>query len=339
MKISPLQWIGIGFSGLLFLVGIILCFETFTADPPIKTIFFCALSLMVISLFGPQTIKKFKFGISNGIEIERKFPEEKKPILFEYAQKDASTKPREEAIELVKEAAELPESKRSAEDYLVLATESWRAKKYDEALDFTYAGLHLNPSDIRTKATSIHRLGSIYDYLGNKDLGIKYYEEALKIDPTFSWPHINLGNLYRDQKKYDEAEKEYKETIRLDPDNADALSNLGVLYYDQNKFDDAEEKYKEAILLNPNIAEIHFNLGNIFSDQKKYDDAEREYLEGLRLDPNKANFHNNLGFLYQNQRKYHEAEKHYKEALRLDPEHVKAKSNLEMIRELKEKGG
>ena len=73
-----------------------------------------------------------------------------------------------EGQELIKEAEDRAPEQRSPEDYLILATEKWRAKKYDAALEYVFAGLALNPEDVRIKATLIHRKGSISNHQPNR---------------------------------------------------------------------------------------------------------------------------------------------------------------------------
>lgn len=54
---------------------------------------------------------------------------------------------------------------------------------------------------------------------------------------------FNLGNGFRDQKRWKAAEAAYKEAINAWPSNADALLELGFLYLDRNKIDEAEQTY------------------------------------------------------------------------------------------------
>lgn len=160
-----------------------------------------------------------------------------------------------EQSEILAKGAEEIEKKEekeySAEDYLVLATEARSKKEYEDGLKFARAGLDLQPEDIRLKATLTHRLGSIYGGMGKVESEIKYYEEAVRLDPAFSWPHHNLGIIYHGQKNYHEAEKECKEAINLDPNFTGAHFNLGLVYIKVNKPEEALKEFEEADKLNP----------------------------------------------------------------------------------------
>jgi tetratricopeptide (TPR) repeat protein len=305
MKESIVQTILFIFSGVIFLSGIyLMATGKIDIEQVTESFFFYALLLSLFSGVGPYTIKGIaaKWGKDGGeIKIDRHIAtDEERELAVQISQDQPMPKTKEEGektISAVKAAEKRPEKKRSAEDYLILATQKWRSEEFDRALEYVYAGLSLKPENIRIKATLLHRLASIYEFQKNSDLGVKYYSEAIDLDPKFSWPHNNLGNIYKDQKKYDLAEKEYKEALRLEPGYRNSHNNLGVVYLDQEKYDLAEKAYKEALRLNPDYANAHNGLGVVYQNQEKYDLAEKEFKEALRFEPEHANAHRNLKLL------------------------------------------
>ena len=52
---------------------------------------------------------------------------------------------------------------------------------------------------------------------------------------------LDLGDSFREQKKWKAAEAAYKEAVNVWPGNADALLELGFLYLYTNRIDDAEK--------------------------------------------------------------------------------------------------
>ena len=52
---------------------------------------------------------------------------------------------------------------------------------------------------------------------------------------------LDLGDTFREQKKWRAAEAAYKEAVSVWPGNADALLELGFLYLYTNRIDDAEK--------------------------------------------------------------------------------------------------
>ena len=79
----------------------------------------------------------------------------------------------DESVKLIQETKDTPDSKRSAADYLILATDNWKAGNYIEGMAFAQQGLMLAPKDVRLKATLLHRIGAL---LGNMGANVKAEE-------------------------------------------------------------------------------------------------------------------------------------------------------------------
>ena len=56
---------------------------------------------------------------------------------------------------------------------------------------------------------------------------------------------LDLGDRFREQKKWKAAEAAYKEAINVWPGNADAMLELGFLYLYTNRIDDAEQTHSK----------------------------------------------------------------------------------------------
>jgi tetratricopeptide (TPR) repeat protein len=65
---------------------------------------------------------------------------------------------------------------------------------------------------------------------------------------------LNLGDRFRDQKKWNTAEAAYKEAVNVWPANAEARLELGYLYLDRNKIDEAQQEYAKLRPLNAGYA-------------------------------------------------------------------------------------
>lgn len=65
---------------------------------------------------------------------------------------------------------------------------------------------------------------------------------------------LDLGNRFREQKKWKAAEAAYKEAVRVWPANVDARLELGLLYVDRNRLEEAQQTYNELRLLNASYA-------------------------------------------------------------------------------------
>lgn len=297
------QIIVFSFSGIILITGIYLVVKGDKSKTAIINVFITGFLLTIVAAVNPYEILELRYG---KFHLKRHQPGKEytvKSISLAAKPPDAKVSPEEE--KLIKEAELRPDEKRSPIDYLNLATEALRKKKYDNALKFAFAGLNLNPDNTRVKATLIYRIGSVYQGLKIPDLAIKYYKNALEEDPRFSWPHNELGLLYEEQKKYAEAEKEYKKAIVLAPKYAlPPHGNLGNLYREQERYAEAKAEYKKAIELNPDDARLHTSLGNLYKKQERYVEAEEEYKRAIELDPDyelaKENLKNIQAFIETN---------------------------------------
>lgn len=65
---------------------------------------------------------------------------------------------------------------------------------------------------------------------------------------------FDLGERFREQKKWKAAEAAYKEAVKAWSGNVDALLELGFLYVDSNRMDEAQKTYSELRSLNASHA-------------------------------------------------------------------------------------
>ncbi len=65
---------------------------------------------------------------------------------------------------------------------------------------------------------------------------------------------LDLGDSFREQKKWKAAEAAYKEAVNVWSGNADALLELGFLYLDRNKIDEAQQTYGKLRSVNASYA-------------------------------------------------------------------------------------
>ena len=65
---------------------------------------------------------------------------------------------------------------------------------------------------------------------------------------------FDLGERFREQKKWKAAEAAYKEAVKSWSGNVDALLELGFIYIDSNRMDEAQKTYNELRSLNSSYA-------------------------------------------------------------------------------------
>jgi tetratricopeptide (TPR) repeat protein len=59
--------------------------------------------------------------------------------------------------------------------------------------------------DDKERAVSWNSLGNVYRLLEQHKEAMDAYRQAIKLDPTFTWPYHSLGAIYEEQGEYEEA--------------------------------------------------------------------------------------------------------------------------------------
>ncbi len=71
---------------------------------------------------------------------------------------------------------------------------------------------------------------------------------------TESYNFFELGEGFREERKWNAAEAAYKESIKVWPGNAEALLELGFLYIDRNRLPEAQSVYSKLRAVNSSFA-------------------------------------------------------------------------------------
>ena len=94
-------------------------------------------------------------------------------------------------------------------------------------------------------------LGYVYERLGIEESAEFNYREAARICTRCSDPHIFLGTLYFQQKKYQRAERQFEIAIKKYPLRARALFNLAKTKEQLNKPIERDEFYRQIEVIDP----------------------------------------------------------------------------------------
>jgi len=137
-----------------------------------------------------------------------------------------------------------------------------------------------------------------YSYsLPNIYQAIKYFSEAIKIDPNYALPHAGIARskttlsffLFHDddfaKEQLNEAKFHAEKAITLGPEEAEVQFTMG-LYLNRLNDESAHEYIKKAIELNPSHAHAHDETGDYYLDiHGDLDQAIYWYEKALKLDP------------------------------------------------------
>jgi len=173
--------------------------------------------------------------------------------------------------------------------------------------------------------------------------GLKYFNEAMAIDPLDPLPYLGLARGYGESSHGagigvdapNRARDYALKAIELDSTLSDAYAILGHwnIYHGWN-FDQAEKYLTHAIELNPNDAFAHCHLGWLYcaslipgtrySRTYKVDDAFAEMKKAVEISPTETIYQGYLAWLYLFAGRFEEAINEARKTLQLDPNYTMA---------------
>jgi tetratricopeptide (TPR) repeat protein len=80
-------------------------------------------------------------------------------------------------------------------------------------------------------------------------------------EPSNAKPRVELANLYFDAERYDDAIKWYADAVRLNPNDVNVSTDLAVAYYYTNQPDKALAQFEHSLKLDPRHPKTLLNMG------------------------------------------------------------------------------
>jgi tetratricopeptide (TPR) repeat protein/peroxiredoxin len=202
-------------------------------------------------------------------------------------------------------------------------------------LDQAEASFRQALRDGSSSAEALYGLGSVYLKQEKNHAARENFERATRLPASYpdtlanSWN--NLGLLATREGRTAEAIPYFQEALKLNPDHLIALENLGNAYRQQKKWDDARILLERAVAVGPGDPEANYSLGMVFA---QLDDSERayEYLQrALKFRPDYPEALNNLGVLYLRTGRRDQAVASFEECIRVAPDFDQSYLNLARV--------
>jgi tetratricopeptide (TPR) repeat protein len=189
----------------------------------------------------------------------------------------------------------------------------------------------INPEVRRACARGLYHLNLLT--VEDVELGIKYYKEAIALDPGDPEPYIGLAMAYGSAghgagilpDALQQSRAYALKAIELDPD--ETYPNIGDAHiviaqkyfcydYDFNK---AIYHLKRGLQLNPNSPAVHYLNGWYLALINKIDEAADEMKKAIAIDPLNPQWTGNLAWMYQWTGRNEESLIYAEEALKINP--------------------
>jgi len=166
------------------------------------------------------------------------------------------------------------------------------------------------------------------------DKGIQYFQEAIRIDPSYAQAYAGLANAYIERdiwgglgvgKSADQVRAATLKALELDGELAEAHALLGQIHFQYDwDWQSTEAEYKRAIQLNPNLAAAYVRYAYFLQAMSRHTEALAAAHHAVELDPLSASNISDEGRILYRARQYENAVARYQRALELDPGYLPA---------------
>lgn len=141
--------------------------------------------------------------------------------------------------------------------------------------------------------------GSNYYILGELDMAMNHYRQALKYDPEHKGckegyrlikkiqTNQSKGMKAKDSGKHEEALKYFENVIAADPQHLTIVPQTQVhiaqCYFDLKQYKEAKTTASVSLEKNNQNLDLHKLLGNIYMELEEFEEAVRAYTRGLEV--------------------------------------------------------
>ena len=156
---------------------------------------------------------------------------------------------------------------------------------------------------------------------------IRYYEQALKLDPNYALAYCGLadnyaymGSVVMPEKEAIAKEKEFaQKALELDPELAEAHMSLALTLVADYDWRNGLKEFDRALELNPNLAFAYELQAWTVNGLGRFDEAIAKTRKAVELDPLNPFFQMSLSFYQYWARQYDNAIAQARKTLEMDP--------------------
>src|SRR6266446_4299866 len=156
---------------------------------------------------------------------------------------------------------------------------------------------------------------------------IRYYEQALKLDPNYGLAYCGLadnyaymGSVVMPEKEANEKVKEFaQKALQLDPELAEARMSFALALVSAYDWRNGLKEFDRALELNPNLAFAYELQAWTLNGLGRFDEAIAKTKKAIELDPLNPFFQMSLSFYQYWARQYDDAIAQARKTLAMDP--------------------
>ena len=204
-------------------------------------------------------------------------------------------------------------------------------QKSAEARDSFERAVRLQAHYPGTLPNAWNNLGLLAAREGHTEEAIQDFQRALTMDPDHLIALQNLGNAYRQGKRWEDAKRVLQRALQLSPENPEANYGLGMVFAQLNDTEHAYEYLQKALAARPAYPEALNNLGILYLRTQRREEAESSLKESIRVAPAFDQAYLNLARLYAIEGDTQKARAVLLQLLKQHPGHAQAEKELEQL--------
>ncbi|HPS59309.1 MAG TPA: tetratricopeptide repeat protein [Spirochaetota bacterium] len=197
---------------------------------------------------------------------------------------------------------------------------------FDSALSEYQRAINMYPYFVE----AYNNMGELYSLMGNRDLAISTYNQALDIEKNYKIL-LNLGVEYYNSGNYQKALVYFLDSVKQKKDFQEGNYYTGLALYNMRKYKEAE-KYLLKVLAEDRLhIKANYMLSHIYYEKKEYKKVIT-CLEAIwNIADDKTFINKYYGFCCYHLGRYGDAVTYLNEAMNLHPEYKKFKTYLESL--------
>jgi tetratricopeptide (TPR) repeat protein len=157
-----------------------------------------------------------------------------------------------------------------------------------------------------------------------KEEELELADELMRDFPGSDDPLVVMGNVWYRHGNAVEALKFWKEALKINPKRPDVYKCMGWLSIKKGEFDEAIEQYREALDMQPQLSDVHSNIAHALMMLGRHDEAIEEIEKEIQISPNSSFAYFLLGQVYLQQKEHEKAKENYEVAVKINPQYTNA---------------
>jgi lipoprotein NlpI len=173
--------------------------------------------------------------------------------------------------------------------------------------------------DRRKRIRAYNFRANAWRLTGKFDAALADYNEAIRLDHTYAFPHNGRGLTWRLMGDTRRALADFDEAIKLNPKYSKTFNNRAEIWRIKGELDRAIDDLNEAIRLEPNYFLAHFNRGLALQAKGNFDLAILDFSRAINIEPTDAFSFFHRGLTWRAEGEIDKAMDDFNRAISFDP--------------------